>query len=488
MASSAKEQNGTFKGPKSKTKSWSIVASGGSRPTSHTRSVSTYQQPTGDVDSLTSSASDVPLVDHFSGKVARPFLKGTLPYTFVIDITSVLDRQQKEFMVALTVFCADGHDLLWVGNHHRRDNNLVFAEILVSTARYQSFQANPTLQLENFAEPFMAYPTLSPSANIVKLSLTRLPGEYGRKEGGAEHLNADVEYNLGQFGQLIDCGFVQGGSGCYGGDAYAVLAVGEHHAPLQHSLHWSYHPLDFSSPTADLLPNRDHVLALATWAAMPPYCRYCHSMDHHALINCEARKQKLSFDLCHELGHYQRSCPRRNGDPDKSGNRRKVSQEQQKRVLPNSSSELPATTPPSSAAAKALAAPQPILEIPDIALDIQAASATAPATTTIAQTAAAHTQTAANANPSSATTPQHNTRSRSAVKPQSVTTAAPVTPVCKHCYLPGHQRTAHKDCLKNPKYLQSLLHPDVAVSMDHTDSSASDLTHDDASDSASMQD
>ncbi|KAI8636300.1 hypothetical protein BD408DRAFT_407262 [Parasitella parasitica] len=184
MASSTKEQNGTFKGPKSKTKSWSIVASGGSRPNQRTRSVSTYNQPTGDPDNLTSSASNVSPVDHFSGKLTRPFLTSTLPSTFVIDITSVLDRQ-KEFMVALTAFCADGLDLLWVGNHHRRDNNLVFAEILVSPARYQSFQANPTLPLANFAEPFLAYPTLSPSDNIVKLSLTRLPGEHGRKEGGA---------------------------------------------------------------------------------------------------------------------------------------------------------------------------------------------------------------------------------------------------------------------------------------------------------------
>ncbi|GAN11859.1 hypothetical protein MAM1_1135d11476, partial [Mucor ambiguus] len=351
---------------------------------------------------------------------------------------------------------------------------------------------------------------------------------------------ADVEYNLGQFGHLIDCGFVQGGSGCYGGDAYAVLAVGEHHAPLQHSLHWSYHPLDFSSPTAGLLPDRDHVMALATWAAMPPFCRYCHSMDH-ALINCDARKQKLTCDLCHEFGHYQRSCPRRNGDPDKSGKKRKVSQEHQKKVQSSSNSASPAANSQSSAAvpavadpkavdtataatakasadAQAFANPQLRTDPPaaatintQVALDIQAALTTAPATT-IAQPAASPAQTAVNAStvashaqaaitsPTAAVPAQtvaiahtHNTRSRASPKPQTVATTAHVTPICKHCNLPGHKMYTHNACLKNPKNLRQQLHQVDDVIMDQTaslvhPSAAYNRATDDASDSASMQD
>lgn len=55
-----------------------------------------------------------------------------------------------------------------------RDTNRVYAEISVSSAMHKRFLKNPTLQLEIFAESFIAYPTLSPSANVIKLSLTRL--------------------------------------------------------------------------------------------------------------------------------------------------------------------------------------------------------------------------------------------------------------------------------------------------------------------------
>ncbi|KAG1077476.1 hypothetical protein G6F42_024816 [Rhizopus arrhizus] len=89
---------------------------------------------------------------------------------------------------------------------------------------YQIFLQNPTLKLENFDAPFMAYPSLSPSANIVKLSLHKLPSQYGRQNGD-EQLRNDMHFNFDQFGKLIDCGYVTGGSDIYAGGGYAVLAV-----------------------------------------------------------------------------------------------------------------------------------------------------------------------------------------------------------------------------------------------------------------------
>ncbi|KAK4516958.1 Vacuolar protein sorting-associated protein vps5 [Mucor velutinosus] len=144
----------------------------------------------------------------------------------------------------------------------RRDNNRIFAEISVSPSMYQQILQQPALQLENFEEPLMTYPTLSPSANIVKLSLIRLPAQYGRKDGGNTQLKADMHHNLEKFGQLIDCSYVTGGSSVYAGGGYAVLDVNATHAKLEHSLNWAYHPIDYVS--GDLMEQRDHVLSLAT--------------------------------------------------------------------------------------------------------------------------------------------------------------------------------------------------------------------------------
>lgn len=46
----------------------------------------------------------------------------------------------------------------------------------------------------------MAYPTLSPPAKIVKLSLTRLPPQYGRQDGDNQQLKQDMQHNLNSFG------------------------------------------------------------------------------------------------------------------------------------------------------------------------------------------------------------------------------------------------------------------------------------------------
>ncbi|CEP09368.1 hypothetical protein, partial, partial [Parasitella parasitica] len=206
MASSAKEHNGTIKGTKSfqqTKKLWLTVISGGSSRNSSVMSASPTPQSNGEPEPLTSSDDGVPQVDHFSSKVARPFLKGTIPHSVLVDITN--------------------------------------------------------------------------------LSLTRLPAQYGRRDGGTAQLNDDMHHNLEKFGQLIDCGYVTGGSGIYAGGGYAVLAVNPtQREALEHSLNWEYHPIDYAS--GNLMDERDSVLALATWAAMPVYCKYCHSM-HYGLLD-----------------------------------------------------------------------------------------------------------------------------------------------------------------------------------------------------------
>jgi hypothetical protein len=494
MASSAKDHNGTFKAPKSfqqNKKSWSAIISGGSNVNSSVMSAPPpTPQPPGEPDPLTPSATKTPLVDHFSSsKVARPYLIGTVAHSFVIDITAVLDRK-KEFIAALSVFC-HGNTHLWsVSELIRKDNERLFAEISVSPSLHQQFLRDPTLQLETFPEPFMAYPSLSPSANVVKLSLSKLPPQYGRQEGGTQQLKEDMHHNLSRYGLLIDCGYVTGGSGIYARGGYAVLAVESSHVPLDHSLNWAYHPIDYSSPACALLPDREQALAFATWAAMPPFCKYCHSLDH-ALINCEIRKKKLNCDLCNAFGHYRRECPRRNEEASKSGKKRKVSQGASKTGAPKPSSPATSSNAQAVTTAKATAATIAAADAKareaQAVIDAQAASeAQAAPVTKLVRTAqaardahvaleapvaldapAAHTAAAppsANATAvqaAAAPAPQHRygTRSQSSDSSASATVATSVPPaplVCKHCGLSGHKMTTSKSCLKNPKRLLDL--------------------------------
>ncbi|KAI8638369.1 hypothetical protein BD408DRAFT_351952, partial [Parasitella parasitica] len=134
MASSAKEPNGTFKGPISyqqSKKSWTEIVAGGSLKNSSVMSESPSLRLTGGLVHLTSSATSPSQLDHFTNKVTRPYLTGTMAHSIVIDITDVLDKK-KAFILDLAVFC-EGNTHLWaVSEQIRKDNNRLFAEISVS--------------------------------------------------------------------------------------------------------------------------------------------------------------------------------------------------------------------------------------------------------------------------------------------------------------------------------------------------------------------
>ncbi|KAL9551516.1 hypothetical protein PS6_004973 [Mucor atramentarius] len=218
--------------------------------------------PTGEPDHLTSSAAS-PSLDHFTGKVTRPYLTGTVSHSITIGITNALDKK-KAFIVDLATFCGGNTHLWTVSEQIRKENSRLFAEISVSPSMYNQFLQNPTLKLENFDEPFIAYPSLSPSANMIKLSLHKLSPQYGQQNGDVQ-LRNDMHFNLDQFGKLIDCGYVTGGSGIYAGSGYALLAVEKgQYTALNHAFNWTYNPVDYSSPSGDLLETQEQVLVFAT--------------------------------------------------------------------------------------------------------------------------------------------------------------------------------------------------------------------------------
>ncbi|CAO0799455.1 unnamed protein product [Mucor circinelloides] len=99
----------------------------------------TPPQPTGEPDHITSSAAARPSLDHFTGKVARPSLTGTVPHhSIIIDITNVLDKM-KTFIVDLATFCESNTHLWAVSEQIRKEKGRLFAEISVSPSIYQIF-------------------------------------------------------------------------------------------------------------------------------------------------------------------------------------------------------------------------------------------------------------------------------------------------------------------------------------------------------------
>ncbi|KAI8643459.1 hypothetical protein BD408DRAFT_342385, partial [Parasitella parasitica] len=219
----------------------------------------------------------------FAEEKVCPCIQGSVPHSIIIDISNALDNKQT-FIVDLSIFCKGNVHIWAISDKLIKDHNRLYAEITVSPQMYHQFLRDPTLKLENFDKPFMAYPSLSPSANIVKLSLSQLPHQYGGQQG-KEQLQEDMRFNLNEFGDVLSCGIVFGGSGSYTGGGYAVLA------------NWNFQLVDFISKSNDLSDDRESVLIHAMWAAMPPFCKYCHSMDH-ALIDCTIRKKKFTCDLC----------------------------------------------------------------------------------------------------------------------------------------------------------------------------------------------
>ncbi|KAL0082351.1 hypothetical protein F4703DRAFT_1930701 [Phycomyces blakesleeanus] len=229
--------------------------------------------------------------------------------------------------------------------------------------------------------------------------------------------------NFSQFGAIVDCGYVTGSSGLYAGGGYAVLALSPPNsthssAKLSHSLNWSYQPLDYSSDTGTLSSDFDHVSIFATWAAMPPFCRYCH-LDKHALINCDLLKKATMCRLCNTGGHIAKSCPRKNESSVTSQKRRKIPviQETPQPSIPSSSIVVPPL--PSSS------------------------STNVPTTTGRVK----HIQ---------GFLERSVTRSQaSLVVPNALNNPNPIKehklPLpCQYCGLLGHQRSNHNACLKNP--------------------------------------
>ncbi|KAI9366486.1 hypothetical protein BD770DRAFT_291983, partial [Pilaira anomala] len=248
----------------------------------------------------------------FSNKIVRPYMKGFFTHSILIDITNVKEDRLL-FLKEFKAFCNEGKDLYAVSDKIRNDYGRQYAEVKVSPLFYKNFSDSPEFTLPSFSDSFFAYASLSSSDRIIKVSFTNLPQEYGRPDGGLDQLRSDMITNLERFGTILDSGLAVGTTGVYAGYGYAVLVVPENHQhELTHSLNWSFYPLDYTQLSGNVfLKEQDSVNVFATWASMPPFCRYCHS-DKHALLECELRMKATICRLCNVAGHIAKYCPRKN--------------------------------------------------------------------------------------------------------------------------------------------------------------------------------
>jgi hypothetical protein len=242
----------------------------------------------------------------FASYSERPFLKGTIPRSILIDITSITNRLR--FVHELSANCGGDENLWSVEDIIRRDSNKNFVEITASRA-FREELTTVDVSLPSFEKRFFGYPSLSPDSNILQITFSNLPRQYGRSKGGLQELRHDMFANLSRFGTIVDYGTVRGLAGVYSDRGYAVLATNGDSA-LTHALDWKYRCLfaDDAENSAET-----SVEVYATWDSMSPYCRYCHASDH-ALADCSKKKSKISCYNCNEIGHMAKSCPRRHSN------------------------------------------------------------------------------------------------------------------------------------------------------------------------------
>ncbi|OBZ81168.1 hypothetical protein A0J61_10783 [Choanephora cucurbitarum] len=272
---------------KTNKKSWVDAVNEGIRRTSSSACDPSSTKPSVEPGQLPESA-----VRDVYSHVARPFLKGTVSNSLLIDITATSD---------IKTFIQELHEVR-NGNYSR-----VFAEIVVSPSKYSQFiQAGFKLKTQG---NFSAFPSLSSSSEILKISLSGLSSQYGRLQGGLDQLCTDM--CCGQW-------FNHHSTGVYTENGYVVLEIKSSESSnspphsLSNLIDYSYQPINYQeSAQLCLHKNFDRVQVKATWASMPPFCRFCHSPEH-ALADCLLRRKATTCFHCNELGHISRVCPRKN--------------------------------------------------------------------------------------------------------------------------------------------------------------------------------
>ncbi|KAG0755848.1 hypothetical protein G6F62_008151 [Rhizopus arrhizus] len=412
----------------------------------------------------------------------RPFLKGTTVGSLFLNITAVDNHSL--FIKELFDVC-DGRKHLWgVEERLKKDLQSIYVEITVSPEMHETIRTTG-VDLPSFPSVFIGYPSISPDVEILKISLSGLPREYGRETGGLEQLKQDTTSNLQRYGTVVDCGLAWSVAGTFGGKGYVYLETiskksqgdnstndGRPASTVPHVLNWQYMAAACHLGASEKSDISNEAVVYATWNSMKAYCRYCHSQDH-VIVDCEDKKKATICFHCNGFGHIARDCPRKNRSSSGAPNTT------HKRARKVPSSPLPAsnsvseTVPgevsamPSSSSSVPLAKPMvkdflptTILspsEVPTIERPVATESTSAPAHTAEGPSSAiAMTKAVSKYAPGGPQTRAKSTAS-SGVEPTDLTKSTPgKIKICKHCGLEGHVKTTHRSCLQNPKLIEAL--------------------------------
>jgi hypothetical protein len=131
----------------------------------------------------------------------QSFLERHHPESVFVDITNV--ENQTVFFKEFSAACNKNEHLWGLAEKPRLDGRRLFAEFLLSAVLADKL-CTEGLKLPSFEKVFWRIFSLSSDSEILKISITGLPRQYGRLHGGAEELKADMVKNLSPFGHVVD--------------------------------------------------------------------------------------------------------------------------------------------------------------------------------------------------------------------------------------------------------------------------------------------
>lgn len=255
---------------------------------------------------------------------------------------------------------------------------------------------------------------------------------------------------------------------------------------LCHKINWSYLPLDYSKISEEFLSRPDAISVLATWAQMPPFCRYCHA-DDHSLKDRQLRLKSIVCNLCHETGHIHKDCGRRNNSTVDQTKKRKTSSNKKSNAITGNQRSTTGGSPhsilssaigTSSIEPIAIEKPDSVSSSTNIISDI---NENEPVTFITNEASPPDLATGHINNNVPVTNSGMQLRSRYDLDvdncptvddmsmgeveaagrpnatPEELTNLVDLKSkiICKHCGLVGHQRTTSNKCLMNPKNINN---------------------------------
>ncbi|KAG0905678.1 hypothetical protein G6F33_011975 [Rhizopus arrhizus] len=382
----------------------------------------------------------------------KPFVKGTMPDSILFDIIHV--DNPTVFYDKFTALCKHREHLWSLEEKLRIDGHRRFAEFVVSPEMATKL-CSEGAKLKSFETHFQVFYSLSIDAEILKISLSGLPRQYGRANGGAHELRADMIANLSTFDSVMIAVWSA---------EYQETSLAE--GTLQYAR--------LSAKAGTQSSSSDAVTVYATWANMGSSCRYCHQ-DTHVIDRCPERYRSTMCYNFNTLGHVARICSRKNSAatdglaPNKKLQKTPVQVSHSAESANKVAAVPPVDSPSERSHAPAVSVALPILDKTQESILASRSttgtnSSTLPNSKGLPATAVDPIVSGNSIKKSGIVTRQtHSMTSQQTTADNSSLSGisnsqAKITKalVCKHCFKEGHVRKSSKQCDKHEEYMAQL--------------------------------